>query len=122
MTTERYFKLGYYSESIVDIIITGTTNTLHLNLPFYQEGPDGNIHLTEPSSHSKGRDVYLSFMNGPQNTTHKPYNAMLLHVKFSQLSFSGNEQACDRGKDDVGRQIPTIDHVKKKTLSMKLLT
>ena len=109
MGCKGYFKSGNYSNSTVDVIIITTANALHLNMSIYKQGPDGNLQLIEQTSDNKGRDVHLKFTHDPQNLTHNHYAAILLHPKSSLLSFSGKEQACDKGEDDVGQHSLTTN-------------
>ena len=75
---EGYFIFGNYSDIVIDLIIIATTKVLNMNLPIYQKGQDGNIHIIEQTINARGRQVHLKFTLDPHNPTKNHYDAILL--------------------------------------------
>ena len=95
---DGYFKFGNYCDSIIDIIFIVTTKALNMNLSFYQKRPDGNIQAIEQTTDVRVREVYLTCMQDPENTTYNHCDASLLFDKPSQLL-------------EIDRSIPTRQQI-----------
>ena len=95
--------------SIADIIIIATEHTLHQNLSIYQEWSDGNLQANKTQQRQRcSLEVYAGFP--ASNSQH--HDALLLHAKSCQVSFSDEGQACDIEKDNIGRHSPTREQMR----------
>ena len=58
---KRYFKLGTYCDSIVDIIVIAAARALNMDLKIYQKGTLGNIQILEHITNATGKEIHLKF-------------------------------------------------------------
>ena len=56
---KRYFKLGTYCNSIVDIIVIAVARALNINLKIYQRGTLGNIQIQEHITNARGKEIVM---------------------------------------------------------------
>ena len=75
---KRYFKLGTYCNSIVDIIVIAVARALNINLKIYQRGTSGNIQIQEHITNTTGKEIHLKFTHDNSNVAMNHYDCILL--------------------------------------------
>ena len=75
---KRYFKLGTYCDSIVDIIVIAAARALNMNLKIYQKGTLGNIQIQEHITNATGKEIHLKFTHDNSNMAMNHYDCILL--------------------------------------------
>ena len=75
---KRYFKLGTYCNSVVDIIVIAAARALNMNLKIYQRGTSGNIQIQEHITNTTGKEIHLKFTHDNSNVAMNHYDCILL--------------------------------------------
>ena len=75
---KRYFKLGTYCDSIVDIVVIAVARALNINLKIYQRGTSGNIQIQEHITNTTGKEIHLKFTHDNSNVAMNHYDCILL--------------------------------------------
>ena len=74
---KRYFKLGTYCDSVVDIIVIAAARALNMNLKIYQRGTLGNIQIQEHITNATGKEIHLKFTQDSSNMAMNHYYCIL---------------------------------------------
>ena len=82
---ESYFTFGSYCDSVPDVSIIAIERALKLNLSIYQKGPKGNIQILKQTTHTAGREVYLTFTWDLCNLANNHNDAILLCDKPAEI-------------------------------------
>ena len=64
---KRFFKLGTYCDSVVDIIVIAEARALNMNLKIYQRGTSGNIQIQEHITNATDKEIHLKFTHDNSN-------------------------------------------------------
>ena len=75
---KKYFKLGTYCDSVVDIIVIATARALNMNLKIYQKATSGNIQILEHVTNETAKEIHLKYTHDNCNIAKNHYDAMLL--------------------------------------------
>ena len=70
---KRYFKIGTYCNSVVDM-----ARALNMNLKIYQKGTSGNIQILEHITNATGKEIHLKFTHDHSNMAKNHYDSILL--------------------------------------------
>ena len=73
---KRYFKLGTYCDSVLNLIVIARARALNLNLKIYQKGPKGNIQIPEHITHPTAKEAHLKFTCDTSNAAHYHYEVI----------------------------------------------